>query len=231
MIEQDVERVCNLINTRTQVGGRTIVAIAGPPASGKSTLAKAVVEALNFQQQSATPCATLVPMDGYHLDNTVLEARGLLAKKGAPETFDAFGFCNAVKNLHVARHESFFPKFDRQRDLAIANAIPVHPDTPVVVAEGNYLLMQSDPWSTLADMFAVTVFVNPTLDELKTRLQQRWINHGLDPAAALQRALGNDLPNAERVLKNSRTADLTLNQSYTDIGASNTLPAHTPKRT
>ncbi|MDX1743529.1 MAG: sugar transporter [Ruegeria sp.] len=223
MIGQDVERVCDLINARRQVGSRTIVAIAGPPASGKSTLAEAVVEALNSQHRSATPDATLVPMDGYHLDNSVLEARGLLAKKGAPETFDAVGFCNAVKNLRVAPHECFLPKFDRQRDLAIANAIAVHPDTPVIVAEGNYLLMNNDPWASLADVFAVTVFVCPTMDELKTRLQQRWINHGLDPAAALQRALGNDLPNAERVLKNSRTADLTLNQSSTDISAGNPL--------
>ena len=218
MIEQDVKHVCDLIAARRQAGARMIVAIAGPPASGKSTLAEAVVQSLNTDQGSGIPQATLVPMDGYHLDNRVLEARGLLAKKGAPETFDAVGFCKAIKGLQSAQHEVFHPKFDRQMDLAIANAIAVHPETPIVVVEGNYLLMDSDPWNALADVFALTVFVSPTLEELESRLQQRWIKHGLDPVTALQRATGNDLPNAELVLGKSRKADLVLNQNYTEFG-------------
>ncbi|MEW2919684.1 hypothetical protein AB1A64_21645 [Ruegeria sp. ANG10] len=218
MIEQDATRVCDLISSRRQVGVRTIVAIAGPPASGKSTLAEAVVQSLNAQQSSAIPLATLVPMDGYHLDNRVLETRGFLARKGAPETFDAVGFCNAIKTLQSAQHESFHPRFDRQMDLAIANAIAVHPETPTVVVEGNYLLMDSDPWRALADVYTATVFVSPTLEELETRLQRRWVKHGFDPKAALQRAKTNDLPNAERVIRDSRKADLALNQNCTEFG-------------
>ncbi|MBO9433396.1 nucleoside triphosphate hydrolase [Ruegeria sp. R13_0] len=207
-----------MISSRRQVGVRTIVAIAGPPASGKSTLAEAVVQSLNAQQRSAVPSATLVPMDGYHLDNRVLETRGLRAKKGAPETFDAVGFCKAIKALQSARHEVFHPMFDRQMDLAIANAIAVHPETPIVVVEGNYLLMKSDPWTTLEDVFTATVFVSPTLEELESRLRQRWIKHGFDPETALQRAKTNDLPNAELVIRDSRKADLTLSQNYTEFG-------------
>ncbi|WP_171239259.1 uridine kinase [Ruegeria sp. HKCCA5491] len=218
MIEQDAKRVCDLISSRKQVGVRTIVAISGPPASGKSTLAESVVQSLNAKQNSAVPLATLVPMDGYHLDNRVLEARGFLARKGASETFDAIGFCNAIKKLQSAQHESFHPRFDRQMDLAIANAIAVHPDTRTVVVEGNYLLMDSDPWRTLADVYAATVFVSPTLEELVKRLHHRWIKHGFDPKTALQRAKTNDLPNAERVIRDSRKADLTLNQNYTEFG-------------
>ncbi|KIC41551.1 hypothetical protein RA27_09930 [Ruegeria sp. ANG-R] len=218
MIEKDVERVCDLISSRRQVGGRTIVAIAGPPASGKSTLARLVVRSLNTQQDSAVPHATLVPMDGYHLDNRQLEARGSLARKGAPETFDAVGFCTAIKGLRSAEHEVFHPKFDRQLDMSIANAIAVHPETPIVVVEGNYLLMDDDPWRSLADVFTVSVFVSPTLEELVSRLQQRWIKHGFDPETALDRTTTNDLPNAELVIGNSRKADLTLNQNYTELG-------------
>ncbi|WP_170414814.1 hypothetical protein [Ruegeria arenilitoris] len=157
-------------------------------------------------------------MDGYHLDNRVLETRSLLEKKGTPETFDGIGFCKAIRGLQSARHESFHPKFDRQMDLAIAGAIAVHPETPTIVVEGNYLLMDSDPWRTLADVYAATVFVSPTLEELKSRLQRRWIMHGFDPKSALQRATTNDLPNAELVIRESRKADLTLNQNYTEFG-------------
>lgn len=218
MIQQDVMRVCGLISSRKQVGVRTVIAIAGPPASGKSTLAETVVQSLNAQQSSTVPLATLVPMDGYHLDNRVLETRGLLARKGAPETFDGVGLCNAVRGLQSTRHETFHPKFDRQMDLAIANAIAVHPETPTVVVEGNYLLMDSDPWRTLANVYAATVFVSPTLKELKCRLQQRWIKHGFDPQTALERATTNDLPNADLILRQSRKADLTLNQNYAECG-------------
>lgn len=217
-LEQDVELVCNLVKSERISGSRTIIGIAGPPASGKSTLAEAVVQSLNNAEPSVFPQAALLPMDGYHLDNRILESRGLLARKGAPETFDANGFCDAVRRLSLATRESFHPKFDRQMDLSIANAISIQPETPVVVVEGNYLLLESDPWSSLSEVFAATVFVSPPLEDLKDRLQQRWINHGLDPAAAMQRAVGNDLPNAELVLRESREADRCLNQNYTEFG-------------
>ena len=75
--------------------GRRLVALAGPPATGKSTLAGALCERLSRDGQSAV----VVPMDGFHLDNRILEARGLLARKGAPETFDADGFIALIRRL------------------------------------------------------------------------------------------------------------------------------------
>mgnify|MGYP001085387190 CR=1 FL=1 len=76
-------------------GKRRVVAIAGAPASGKSTVAAQLVASL-----VAAGCATrLVPMDGFHLDNRILEARGALARKGAPETFDAGGLLRLVGEL------------------------------------------------------------------------------------------------------------------------------------
>ncbi|MBO9410807.1 MULTISPECIES: hypothetical protein [unclassified Ruegeria] len=103
-------------------------------------------------------------------------------------------------------------------DLTIANAIAVHPDTPTVVVEAKDLLMDSDPWRMLADVCVATVFVSPNMGELEKRLQHRWIKPGFDPKAALQRAKTNDLPNVERVIRDSRKADLTLNQNYTEFG-------------
>lgn len=218
MIEDDTKRVCDLIKTRIRKGGRTIVAIAGPPASGKSTVAEAVVRKLNADNPSQVPHAALLPMDGYHLDNRLLEARGLLSRKGAPESFDAIGFCKAVRDLVSAEHERYHPKFDRQMDLAIANAIPIHPETPVIIAEGNYLLLNQDPWASLQEIYAATVFVSPTMDDLVKRLKQRWISHGFDQESAMARTTRNDLPNAELILKESRGADLFLNQNYTEFG-------------
>lgn len=210
---QDVRQVCELIGSQRRAGSRLVVGIAGPPASGKSTLAEAVVSHINAADGRTGGSAALLPMDGYHLDNGLLAARGLLDRKGAPETFDSRGFCNAVLGLQAMDSDIFLPSFDRTRDIAIANSICIEPDVDVVVVEGNYLLLQSDPWAGLTEAFAITVFLSPGLEILKGRLQSRWIEHGLDPQAALDRVTGNDLPNAELVIANSGPADVVLDQS------------------
>lgn len=217
-LEQDVGLVCDLIERKKEQGRRTIIGIGGPPASGKSTLAEAVVQTLNKGVEGISAKASLLPMDGYHLDNRLLESRGLLTRKGAPETFNSEGFCETVEGLVYSRRETFHPKFDRQMDLAIANSIAIHPETPVVVVEGNYLLLKSDPWISLREVFSATVFVCPPLSALRDRLQQRWIEHGLDPEAATLKATGNDIPNAETVMRESYEADLRLSQNYTEFG-------------
>lgn len=204
--------VCDLVMASLKDNSRVIIAIAGPPASGKSTLAETVVRLICNESDSAVPRASLLPMDGYHLDNVILKSRGLLARKGAPNTFDADGFCRDVKRLSAASGELYYPRFDRQLDLAIANSIVIHPQTPVVVVEGNYLLLKSSPWSSLREVFTATVFLSPALEVLQGRLMQRWLEHGLDPAAARLRVVGNDLPNAELVLRESGEADLRLGQ-------------------
>lgn len=212
-LEKDADRVCALIRDRQSNDRRAIIAIAGPPASGKSTLAAAVVHQLNGQADTAVPPAVLLPMDGYHLDNPILESRGQLARKGAPETFDSHGFCHAVRQLADAEETSYHPRFDRQLDLAIAGSIAIAPDVQIVVVEGNYLLLKSRPWSSLEDVFTLTVFVSPGFDALQDRLHQRWIDHGLDSEAAMIRATTNDLPNARLVVEQSREADLQLDQN------------------
>jgi len=212
-LDRDTRRVCDLVATQLDGASRLVIGIAGPPASGKSTLAEAVVAHLN--RAGATPAtkAALLPMDGYHLDNHLLEARGLLARKGAPETFDATGFCAAVSSLHSVDSQMFFPGFDRDLDMTIANALSVAPDDRVVVVEGNYLLLRQAPWSALNALFAVTVFLSPGLGILEDRLRQRWIDHGLDPEAARRRARQNDLVNARLVMEQSAPADLLLDQA------------------
>ena len=221
-LEQDADRVLELIQNRLRDGSagnhRIMVGIAGPPASGKSALAEAVVQKLNDGMNGSSPQAVLLPMDGYHLDNRILESRGLLARKGAPETFDSEGFSAAVQQLAQADQESYHPKFDRQMDLAIANAIAIPAEVPTIVVEGNYLLLNSAPWSSLKQVFGATVFVCPSQEALQDRLHRRWLDHGLDGEAAMKRAMSNDMPNARTVIEQSSKADLFLDQNYTEFG-------------
>lgn len=186
---------------------RLVAAIAAAPGAGKSTLAAGLRAAID--RRSGGTAAAVVPMDGFHLDNAVLESRGLLARKGAPETFDAAGFVALVARLRQ-EEEVVVPLFDRVRDLAVAGAAVVEPRHRIVLVEGNYLLLDEAPWDRLAPLWDVTIWVEVPEDELERRLVQRWLDHGLGPEAARARALGNDIPNARRVRANSRPAMLVV---------------------
>ena len=186
---------------------RRIAAIAGPPGSGKSTLAEAVVAALVGRGEAAV----LMPMDGFHLDNRLLEPRGLLPRKGAPETFDFGGFSATLGRVRT-EPSVILPVFDRSREIAIAGAEEIRPETTHVVVEGNYLLLDEDPWLGLAGMWDFSVFMEVDEAELERRLLRRWHQHGYDEATARDKALGNDIPNGKRVLGAVVAPDVTIRQ-------------------
>nr|WP_272911565.1 sugar transporter [Loktanella sp. M215] len=184
---------------------RILVGIAGAPGSGKSTLASELARRLNVQRCPAM----IVPMDGFHLDNAVLDARGLRGRKGAPETFDADGFLHLVRRMTEAV-EVVAPVFDRSRDLSVAGAVVVPANCAVIIVEGNYLMFDEMPWANLADLWDLSVRVEVGLPELRARLIQRWLSLNLSRTAAMRRAEGNDIPNAERVIMRALPCDITL---------------------
>jgi pantothenate kinase len=187
-------------------GERKLIAIAGPPGSGKSTVAAV----LNRLLREAGKTSAVVPMDGFHLDNAVLDARGLRPRKGAPETFDGAGFCNLVKRIGTEVADIVYPVFDRSRDIAIAGAEVLSKDVEYVLFEGNYLVLDGDPWGQLAQYWTSAIWIDAPIDELERRLMQRWFDEGLSEADARIKVGENDLPNAKYVQSNSRTCDLVL---------------------
>ena len=182
--------------------GRRLIAIAGPPAAGKSTVAEEVARLLG-------ETATLVPMDGFHFSNDILDARGLRARKGAPETFDLTGFKSLLSRLRV-ESEVAVPTFDRALDVSIGSSVLVEPQHDLIVVEGNYLLLDEPGWRDLAGFWDLSVFLSVPFETLETRLIQRWLDHGMEEDAARHRAMSNDIPNALRVVENVQAADLIV---------------------
>ncbi|KII15922.1 nucleoside/nucleotide kinase family protein [Phaeobacter sp. S60] len=182
---------------------RRLVALAGAPGSGKSTLAELLVRALCAQGASAA----VVPMDGFHLDNRLLSEMDLLARKGAPESFDRAGFQRLIEAMAVDE-EVIYPEFDRARDIAIAGAARVNAAVEVAVVEGNYLMFDAPGWRDLAALWDVSVRVDVPREMLRERLVARWQAHGLSDAEAEARAEGNDLANADRVAAASLPVDV-----------------------
>ncbi len=188
--------------------GRKLIAVAGAPASGKSFLGGALCDALCRDGLRAE----LVPMDGFHLDNRILDARGLRARKGAPETFDVAGFIALIQRFRSER-EVVYPIFDRAHDLSIAGAGVVAPSCDMVIIEGNYLLFDEHPWAALAGLWDFSIWLDTPEETILQRCVARWLAHGYDPEAARIRAERNDLANAHRIIAARLPADVTLSEA------------------
>ena len=187
---------------------RRLIALAGPPASGKSTFATTLAAGLG----AAGVETAIVPMDGFHLDDRLLDADGSRNRKGAPHTFDAAGFVRLVAALQ-SRDDVIFPVFDRDREISIAGAGRVSASCRTVLIEGNYLLLNTSPWRDLHAHWSLSIALHPSKQEIVARLRDRWEQHGkADPMAWIE---SNDVPNAATVLTGSTAADITLTEAPT----------------
>jgi pantothenate kinase len=184
---------------------RAIVAIAGPPGTGKSTFAEHLRDALNAR---APGTAEVLPGDGYHFDDLLLNARGWRPRKGAPHTFDVGGLRAMLERLRAnVEDEVAVPVFDRSIEIARAGARVIPRSASLVLVEGNYLLLDRDPWSSLAPLFDATIMLVAPLEILRERLLERWTEIGLSGADLAAKMEGNDLRNVATVLEGSRAAD------------------------
>lgn len=190
------------ITTRGAAADRFIVAVAGPPGAGKSTIARDIATAIGA-------AARVVPMDGFHYDNAVLDRLGLRARKGAPETFDVLGFLHLMRRLR-AGGDAAIPVFDRDADLARAGADLVTVADKYLIVEGNYLLLNDAPWCDLAPLFDLSIFIDVPITELDRRLVDRWHHHGKTADEARHWIDSNDMPNIRRVTSGSRQADIVI---------------------
>lgn len=201
-----IAKIAAAIFRKAGHSGRLVVGVAGPPASGKSTLAAALRDVLPAGE------AIVVPMDGFHYDDAVLERKGLRDRKGAPDTYDFAGFEWLLKRIKAGEPEVAIPVFDRSVELSRAAADLVGPEHRFVLVEGNYLLLDEAPWSRLAPLIGYSIFVDVGRSELERRLRQRWREHGRPDAEALAWIASNDMPNIERVLARRRQADFVVTE-------------------
>ncbi|MFC7674322.1 nucleoside/nucleotide kinase family protein [Mycolicibacterium sp. GCM10028919] len=185
-------------------GERRILGLTGAPGAGKSTVAEQLVAALG------PDVAVLVPMDGFHLANDVLIDLGRRDRKGAHDTFDDGGYARLIETLRAQRPGDpvvYAPRFRREIEESIGSSIPVPAMVPLVVTEGNYLLLDSDAWPAARSRIDEVWFLAPDTDVRHGRLLRRHEAYGKSPEDAASWALGPDERNAQLIESTAVRAD------------------------
>ena len=185
-------------------GTRRILGITGAPGAGKSTAAEAIARALEGK-------AALVGMDAFHLANKVLDSQASRDRKGAPETFDPWGYANLLRRLKSDPAPVIYaPAFDRGLEESLGGAVPVGRDVPLVITEGNYLLVDTEEWRAGRHLMDQVWYLETEDDERKTRLVRRHQAFGKPRSEAEAWALGSDQRNADIVEATRERADLII---------------------
>ena len=195
-----VERARRLVAS----GRRRILGIVGPPGGGKSTVARLVVAQLG-------DAAALVPMDGFHLAQAELVRLGRRDRMGAPDTFDADGYVALLRRLRDATDSVVYaPEFRREIEEPIAGAIAIPRSVPLVVTEGNYLLLEHGGWDGVRALLDESWYVEVDEETRIERLVKRHVAFGKAPGEAREWTMGSDQRNAEVVARTAHRADLVV---------------------
>lgn len=184
-------RITESLNRSTD---RFLIGIVGKPGAGKSTLSAYLLEQLHSSE------VTVVPMDGYHLSNAVLQELGRADRKGAPDTFDVAGFASLLQRIRREKSvDVYYPVFDRSIEESIAAQGVVTKETKVVIVEGNYLLHDSGGWEEIAELLDELWFIDVDDAKRLERLIARHIAYGKSPADAQSWSRGSDEVNARTI--------------------------------
>lgn len=201
-MDEALHRASDLLAAATD---RVVIGIIGKPGAGKSTLSSYLMRHLPTKETA------LVPMDGYHLSNSQLAMLSRAARKGAPDTFDSYGFADLLHRINTDReNEIYFPIFHREIEESVAAEGVVSPETKLVITEGNYLLLDQDGWARVAPELTESWYVEVD-DHLRLdRLVQRHHRYGKDMDAAHAWAHGTDEKNATLVEGTRSRADAII---------------------
>jgi type I pantothenate kinase len=150
-----------------------VIGVAGSVAVGKSTTSRILREMM--ARWPETPHVELVTTDGFLFPNAVLEDRGLMKRKGFPETYNRRALLNFVRRVKAGEPEVTAPVYSHTTyDIVPGEQTVVHqPD--VLIIEGLNVMQPSRPGTTadsytsVSDYFDFSIYV-----DARTRDIRKW---------------------------------------------------------
>ncbi|WP_438353762.1 type I pantothenate kinase [Microbacterium sp. CJ88] len=211
-----------------------LIGIAGSVAVGKSTVARLLRELLS--RWSDTPRVELVTTDGFLYPNAELERRGIMDRKGFPESYDRRALLDFLTDLKSGAEVVRAPFYSHLRYDIVPDAVVTVRRPDVVIVEGLNVL-QPPPAAndvSVSELFDFSIYVDAAPDDIAQWYVERFMAlkkgafanpssyfssfAALDDEAAVSTALGYwnsiNLPNLiENVLPTKHRATLVLEKA------------------
>ncbi|RAO66534.1 uncharacterized protein BHQ10_002546 [Talaromyces amestolkiae] len=226
-MEAEYIRVANIIHTNAKNNhrGRYVVAIAGAPGSGKSTMADGVLR--HIRNLSPKVQAVAISMDGFHFPRSVLDQfpnrEEAYTRRGAPWTFDAARCVDFVRRLRVfadtvpigdgkSKEVLYAPSFSHADKDPVSDAITISDNYSIIIIEGNYLLLDEPQWREITVFVDLRIFIQVDLREVRERLARRHVDSGIGKCHqdALLRVDGNDYVNGVTIHEKLLVPDIVV---------------------
>ncbi len=156
-----------------------VIAVAGSVAVGKSTTARLLQTLLAAGPGS--PRVDLVTTDGFLMPNAALEARGLMGRKGFPESYDRRALLRFLADVKSGREEVFAPVYDHQSYDIVPGKRQAVDRPDILVVEGLNVLQagrRSDgtaPEVFASDFFDFSVYVDASESDIQTWYVERFL--------------------------------------------------------
>jgi type I pantothenate kinase len=156
-----------------------VIAVAGSVAVGKSTTSR-LLQAL-LAAGPGSPRVDLVTTDGFLLPNAELEARGMLGRKGFPESYDRRALLRFLADVKSGRGEVGAPLYDHQSYDVVPGGRQVVNRPDILVLEGLNVLQAgrradgSAPEVFLSDFFDFSVYVDAAEADIRQWYVDRFL--------------------------------------------------------
>lgn len=206
-----IEDLVSRLEKRTQTHKRSLIAIAGIPGAGKSTLVERLAQELI--QRDIT--CKVFPQDGYHYYREKLaefeDPEEAFRRRGAPFTFDSDRFIGDIEKVRDGQN-IWVPLFDHSKKDPVEHSIEIPSDTQVILVEGNYVGLDDEPWAKTKNLCDELWFLDTDHDLVRERIIKRHVSSGVARSVeeATERALGLDWQNALYVLHHTRIPDVVI---------------------
>ncbi|GAB3046766.1 nucleoside/nucleotide kinase family protein [Intrasporangium mesophilum] len=187
-------------------GRRVVLGVAGAPGAGKTTFVEALIA--QVARTRGADWVAHLPMDGFHLADVQLRGLGALSRKGAPDTFDVAGYAHLLERVRSHPDEVIYvPGFERTLEQPLAASLVIAPSAKLVVTEGNYLLLDQEPWIRARAQLHQVWYVAADDEVRVSRLIDRHVQFGKSRDDATEWVMGSDETNAALVVGSADRAD------------------------